>query len=619
MTSEPSSSYAPQAAVNAAEAQLQQELCAMFALDTQQHFQTYFEVVQQLNPESWTADIQNIYRAVHTVKGGAVTVEAEAILRAATVLEDLLSDLRYLDQAPSLDDGQLGRMLQEAGELLSSALEVKGMGEDAIAAVQPTVERIRTLHAQIKQRYIPDWNELTQVHQEFAEQGFDLVILDLEMAVNQLPAQAPIAESALQTVQQTLAQLTQIGGDLQLADDWTALIDRGYALAQHPDSSVWQHVWPLYFAALKDCAKHSGQYPLDQLADLTTLAENAPEVTPQPVLEAGLGLNSRTEGTLIKGALGETAFDDLGDMDLGEMDLDFPEDLGGELDLSDLDEPLFDGDSSALADDLNGSLDDDLFSTALDDDLGMGLADLEVDALEDEASAVHEQLSADFEEPAAASDKEEVQGLFPALPGNTDQGLFPVSIASTPAQPAAQPSVEVSADGKESEARQRLKIPVPLERLDQSAQQVVEALLTTRATLTLAQSLESQVSQLAALSQESSQYITRLRQLQDDYALLRSLSHEQDLANGTSVEQYRQGYTTINRLLENILRMSELSREIEGTSHQTVSGMGQLDRDILRLKDEIEVSRLVPFKNLSLRGGGGGGGAGHCSRSQQSL
>jgi chemotaxis protein histidine kinase CheA/ActR/RegA family two-component response regulator len=82
---------------------------------------------------------------------------------------------------------------------------------------------------------------------------------------------------------------------------------------------------------------------------------------------------------------------------------------------------------------------------------------------------------------------------------------------------------------------------------------------------------------------------------------LRSLSHEQDPANGTSLEQYRQGYTTINRLLENILRMSELSKEIDGMTQQTVGGMTQLDRNLLRLKDGIESSRLLPFKNLSLR------------------
>ncbi|MEM9137057.1 MAG: hypothetical protein AAGB01_06885 [Cyanobacteria bacterium P01_F01_bin.42] len=40
-----------QAELEAVEAQLQQELKGMFILDTQQHLQTYVEVVQQLNSE----------------------------------------------------------------------------------------------------------------------------------------------------------------------------------------------------------------------------------------------------------------------------------------------------------------------------------------------------------------------------------------------------------------------------------------------------------------------------------------------------------------------------------------------------------------------------------------
>ncbi len=584
MTLEPSS-FAPQTSVDAAEAQLQQELCAMFELDTQQHFQTYFEVLQRLDAQSWTADIQHIYRAVHTVKGGAVTVEAEAVLRAATVLEDLLSDLRYLDQAPPLEDGQLVRMLQEAGELLSSTLEVKGTGDDVIASIQPTLDRIQALHAQIKQRYIPDWNELTQVHQEFAEQGFDLVILDLEMAVNQLPAQGQISETALQSAQQTLAQLTQIGGDLQLAEGWPALVNRGYELAQHPDSAVWKYVWPIYFGALKDCAKHSGHYELEKISDLSVMAAELPEV-----------VSPETSSAELPSVEAELTLED------SDFTVEFPDDLATDLELPDLelsnlDESLFGGSDIAL----DESLSDDMFATTFTDDFGA--ADLDFpDLEEDETAAIHQIVDADLKTPDLNFGSGDVQGLFPTAAAETEQGLFPATVGPTSLPVKAEaPESTATVDSTDAEIRRRIKIPVPLERLDQSAQQVVETLLATRSTLTVSQSLAFQVSQLVALSQESSQYITRLRQLQDDYALLRSLSHAQDPTNGTSVEQYRQGYTTINRLLENILRMSELSKEIEGMSHQAVAGMGQLDRNMLRLKDEIEVSRLVPFKNLTLR------------------
>jgi chemotaxis protein histidine kinase CheA len=89
-------------AAELAEVQLQAELRDMFVVDTQQHLDSYFSLVGRLTAGTWAADIQHIYRAVHTIKGGAVTVEADGVLYAAGVLEDLLSDLRYLEIAPGL-------------------------------------------------------------------------------------------------------------------------------------------------------------------------------------------------------------------------------------------------------------------------------------------------------------------------------------------------------------------------------------------------------------------------------------------------------------------------------------------------------------------------------------
>jgi HPt (histidine-containing phosphotransfer) domain-containing protein len=82
------------------DAQLQQELHSMFEVDTQKGLQTYLDQLAGLQPQTWGGDIQTLYRAIHTIKGGAVTVGADAILQVATVLEDLLSDLRHLEEAP---------------------------------------------------------------------------------------------------------------------------------------------------------------------------------------------------------------------------------------------------------------------------------------------------------------------------------------------------------------------------------------------------------------------------------------------------------------------------------------------------------------------------------------
>ena len=108
-------------------------------------------------------------------------------------------------------------------------------------------------------------------------------------------------------------------------------------------------------------------------------------------------------------------------------------------------------------------------------------------------------------------------------------------------------------------------------------------------------------SAVTTLTRENSQFVTRLRQLQDDYALIRNLSDEQQSGNNVTIERYRQGYTTIVRLLENILRLSELGQEIESSTYQSAIRLEALDRSILQLKDGIETSRLVPCRNLTLR------------------
>jgi chemotaxis protein histidine kinase CheA len=154
-----------------AEAQLQRELRSMFDVDTQTYLQTYTDLVQRLQPATWTAEIQELYRCVHTIKGGAVTVGADGILYVSTVLEDLLSDLRYLQVAPPLEDGQLTAMLLEAGELLTASLQVHAQGAAAQLAVQPSVDRISVLRAAIQQTYLPEASEQSQLFQEFAEQG----------------------------------------------------------------------------------------------------------------------------------------------------------------------------------------------------------------------------------------------------------------------------------------------------------------------------------------------------------------------------------------------------------------------------------------------------------------
>jgi chemotaxis protein histidine kinase CheA/ActR/RegA family two-component response regulator len=176
--------------------------------------------------------------------------------------------------------------------------------------------------------------------------------------------------------------------------------------------------------------------------------------------------------------------------------------------------------------------------------------------------------------------------------------LVALPALSIPPVPEIHPEATTQSN---TETRRNIQIPVPLVRLDRSAQQVVDTLLTTRGINSQSQNLQTQLVQLTGLTAESAQFATKLRQLQDDYSLMRNISDEQDTSNNLTLERYRQGYTTIERLLENILRMSELGQELEISTRQTFDKLADLDRQILRLKDGIEVSRLVPFRNLTMR------------------
>jgi chemotaxis protein histidine kinase CheA len=462
-----------------AEAQLQQELRSMFDVDTQTYLQTYFSLSQQLHPDSWIADIQELYRCVHTIKGGAVTVGADGILHVSTVLEDVLSDLRYLKIAPPLEDGRLAQMLLEAGELLTNSLEVKTIGEAALAAVQPSIDRIVNLRHSIHETYQPESSERTQLFQEFADQGFDLVVLDLDMALEQLPSQGKVPDSALKTAKQTLQQLLQIGKDLEFEPGWIQLLRRSQVLLARLDNAFWRAKWPAYLRLLKDAARQGGKLsaPVAQKLGMGSTRQPVVAIAPPTAPELPVQL------------------------------------------------PAYD--------------------------------------------VAAEQL------PRSAM----VDNTLEQLPN-------------------------LKKVRKAEAAGAKIQIPVPLERLDRSAQNLVETLLAARASQGSYQTLELQLVKLVALAQDSAEYITKLRQLQDDYALLSDSDAGTASTSGPTVERYRQGYTIVNRLLETSLRLSELGAEVTTSARQTSDNLQLLERNVLNLQQTVEESRLIPFRTLGLRAKG---------------
>ncbi len=423
--------------------QLQEELRTLFELDTQKYLQLYVQTVHQLSAANWREDIQQLYRCVHTIKGGSVTVGFQAVLQVSTILEDLLSDLRYLEVAPPLADGELSKALIEAGELLIGTVQVANPQMAKPSDADSAVQYIQTLRDRIQAEYLPEWNEIRQIQQEFADQGFDLVTLDLEMAIEELPPTGTVPEETCEIAKQTIAQLQEIGTEINLTTEWQDFLQQGRDFCDRLDCELWQSEWMPFLKKLKDSARQGGVFEI-QIEQVPSLAIDASSISNEVLSSTNAPINA----------------------------------------------PIF---------------------TAAD-----------------------------------------------------------------------------------------IQIPVPLDRLERSSQYLVETLMATRATQGFYQSVYANLLPLVSLAQNSVQYITQLREVQDDYALL-DASGEQD---GLKVERYRQGYTAINRLLEISLRLIELGSETGESARRTAESIQVLDRSLRNLQQTIEESRLVPFATLAFRARG---------------
>ncbi len=590
-----------------AELQLQKELQAMFDIDSQQYLQDYLHLVQQLNVQTWTADMQEMYRAIHTIKGGSVTVGADACLKVAAILEDLLSDLRHLTPPPPLNDGQLANMLQEAGEFLASSLQIQGSGDEIIALIQPSVQRLKALHEQIKLSYLSDWDEQRLLHQEFADQGFGLVVLNLEMVVDQLSIPGTVSGDAIETAIQTLEQLAEIGHDLKFAEGWIELLGRCDALINTPLAEAWRSQWPGYLAALQESARQGGKLIEPTFISLSSTASNlklSSEVEPfafEPLLQI--------DSDFVSPELEPLDFDDFA-LDASTLDnLTFenldptPSNINIDIDLIDLGHelendliPTIEEYPTQAAFNLqevpetagtspiqsNRPNPNDLFE--LDDlsDLD-GLGDFldvaDLSTLDERAEPIFEDTTV---EPSTVNDW---------------SGL----VSPDPTQTILETTAKTKRDRRPELQLSDVQIPVPLERLDRTSQTLVETLLSVRSTQGSYQNLQSQLAQLLVLAQDSAQYITELRKLQDSYSLLDDLKPNSQSGEGLTLARYRQGYSTINRILETSLRLSELGAEANKSAQQTSTSLKTLDRSVLRLRQNVEQSRLVPFKNLGFR------------------
>ncbi len=658
---------------------LQSELRQLFAVDTQTYLQTYISTTQQLNPTSWKEDINSIYRAVHTIKGSSATVGFMAVQQVATVLEDLLSDLRYLDPAPELSDGGLVGMLLEAGELLIASVEM-----DQDASPLASVERIRELRQQVQRQYLPDWSEMLMVQQEFAEQGFDLVTLDLDMALEQLPTEGTVPTETVVIAQQTIEQLREIGAEMQMAEGWTNLLDQSEALLKHTQAEQWHQHWRPYLSKLKASAKCGGKvsaepvqvqlvkqldpmalelrklFNIDTEQDVQTYVSTVQRLSTETWQKDITQLyrsihtikgNSATVGAdairqiaaVLEDLLSDLRYLEtappLTDGRLQQILTEAGELLIGGLQLPDHEKPTTITDRIIS---LHNTVKEVYLSEWNEQrQLWQEFATQGFDLVVLELEMALEQLPKTGTVPAEAIATAEAT-LQQLAEIGTEMNFSPKwaeliqqgrdlcqqslkvwreqwtpylqmlksaakvggAIATPkPAETLEQEFARISKippKPKPAETAPDIQIPVPLERLDRSSQYLIETLMTTRAAQGFYQAVQNNLLPLVSLAQDSVQYITQLREVQDDYALTDAAANK----SGLQLEGYRKGYTAINRLLEISLRLIELGSETGEFARRTTDSLQKLDTSLRNLQQTIEESRLVPFESLSFRARG---------------
>ena len=549
----------PSDPLDLAELELERELRQMFELDSQKDLETYLTCVDNLQDNSWAADIQKMYRAVHTIKGSSVTVKADAILNVATVLEDLLSELRYLETIPSLEDGQLQEILLEGGEIIASVLN------NQETDVQSKVERIQVLQKHIQQSYLQDWNEQTQVQIEFAEQGFDLVVLELEIALNDLADTDQVPEPLIEQATQLIEDLTEIGQELELESGWQTLLQEASQLLKEPDANLWKIQWHNYFRSLKASAKQGGKLIRDELTEKNIVEGTDLEEINSLLDNMELSEEDDSEDEIESST--EDSFN-LGEIDSLLDNMELSEEDNSEDEIESSTEDSFNlGEIDSLLDNMESSEEDnseDEIESPTEDSLNLG----EIDSLSDRIEAVKDSQTKEIEEAQLKS-----------------KVVAPRSLTPT-----------------EHKLTEDVQIPIPLSRLDKSVNSIVDTLIASRTMGSFYGDLHQNLLKLVNLAKDNVQYITQLRQIQDDYALLENLDQKAPHnEQAPTPERYRKGYVTINRLLENSLRLSELGTEVEQTANKTAEKLQIVDKQITILKDVVEDSRLVPFKNLSFR------------------
>ena len=542
-----------------AELQLEQELRQMFEVDSQKDVETYLACVQQLQQQSWKADIQTMYRAIHTIKGGSVTVQADAILQVATVLEDMLSELRYLENIPSLEDGQLRQMLQEGGEIIASVLGNSRYGKETLV-VQSKVEHIKDLKQQIQENYLGEWNEITQLQSEFAEQGFDLVVLDLEIAIGRLSQDEKVPPQTIELATQLIEELAEIGRELELASGWMSLLQDAAELIDNPNTNLWKVRWSQLFENLKTCIKQGGNSVAETREQ--TAKQTATDVVQFAPIEARqdreLALEDRSTEIKIEGFNLEEIENIADEINALEQQSNQQPSIGS-LELEQIDN---------LLEEING---------------------FDTDDLPTENKAIETAIDTfDFDEIVPEQDsKQKVE------PKNK------ITLEQSESNSSPKASSYSRFDTRPTE---NIQVPIPLVKLDRSAQSIVDTLMIARTMASFYETLHQDLHKLIGIAKDSAQYLAQLREIQNNYTLLNDLDRQ--IARNTdspNLERYRQGYVTINRLLENNLRLSEIGTEAEQTARETAEKLQQLNKSITELKDIVEDSRLVPFRNLTFR------------------
>ncbi|NJM98950.1 MAG: response regulator [Phormidesmis sp. RL_2_1] len=374
----------------------QQRIMGYFIEEAKDHLNTIEQGLLSLQATIEDAEKANeIFRAAHSVKGGAAMLGLESIQKTAHRMEDYF---KVLKESPVQVDRALETMFLRVSDGLKDLLEELegpfGLTQDKAQAimneVEPVFERLEEhLNALVSKggrssiaakTYNSDSSDALQMS---FKQDVPLLLRQMLAAFKQ-----PDSADTRKVLQSTCIQLKAIGEQFNLPD-WCDLIETARIAAVNPNND-YRTLAPILIKEVK-----KGQdLVLVGRASEVAVCEALQALMPEDILATELAENAERQGTDLT-ALGEVDYpevpDGLEDLSLVENSASLSTPYSAEVSAAEIDD-LFDSAPAANNDDFDRLFEDALFEISPEDsqDVGQNINSASVSAANNRSEAVGE-------------------------------------------------------------------------------------------------------------------------------------------------------------------------------------------------------------------------------------